>query len=67
MPEQTNQAIIRHSQTTTLHFAGVPSKATRDTLAKYGFTYDPKSGNWFKSEKASSVITEENVATNIAA
>jgi len=59
-------AIIRHNFTTTVTFAGIPTSETRATLLASGFQFDPRSGQWYRSNKKADVIVEENVANAIA-
>ncbi|MDZ4858039.1 MAG: hypothetical protein SGI88_03580 [Candidatus Hydrogenedentes bacterium] len=60
------QAIIRHRNSVSLTFINPPSAETKAILAQYGFQYDPKSGNWFKSQRESALIDEKDVAGNLA-
>lgn len=62
---QPTQAIFRRTHTLSATFAGVPSEDTRAALRKYGFEY--RHGNWVKTENESSVMTETEVAQQIAA
>ncbi len=59
------QAIFRRSYTTSVTFAGVPSEETRAALRKYGYEY--RNGNWVKPQREDVVITESEVAQQIAA
>ena len=63
--KQPVQAIFQTRYTQIATSAGVPSKETRQALAKYGFEY--RNGNWIKSESNSSVVTETEVAQQVAA
>jgi hypothetical protein len=60
------QAIIKHSVTTTVMFAGIPTGETRTALQNAGFQYDGRSGQWYRSNKKADVIAEENVVKAIA-
>lgn len=63
----TNQAITRHSTTTSLTFVGKPSEETRAKLISAGFQFDSKSKQWFRQEVESSMQSEEVIAKQIAA
>lgn len=63
----TDQAIIRHRQSVSLTFVNPPSDETKQALRRYGFDYDPKSNQWFKSQKQASLIAESAVEGLISA
>jgi hypothetical protein len=62
----TIQAIVNHSQSSTITFSGKPNEATRERLRAAGFLYKGSS-RWVRSINESDIVTEENVAAIIGA
>ena len=57
----TNQAIVRHTSTTSLTFTSKPSEETRKGLIASGFQFNGKSGQWYRGHETAELMTEEQV------
>lgn len=62
-----NQSISRRAYTATYTFTGKPSEETRKVLVEAGFQFDARSRQWYRREEENAVLTEEEVAKQLAA
>lgn len=63
----TTQAIVRRTTTDSYTFVTKPPEETRKKLVAAGFQFNAKSGQWYRFNEESDVVTEEAVEQQLAA
>lgn len=63
---QSNAAIIRKEYRESITFAGIPTPETCKQLRKYGFDFDRKTGQWYRTDTNGTATDEQSVVNSVA-